>query len=168
MRPTKTQIRSAQSNPSLRWSIVPSTASGLSKEGLIKPLPYWVDVQADVNRCWSYCRFVGSNTLRGLDTMGRLPAIFYKGDNFWIFLLGFQQTKPLLKSVSSKRNGLFGVRKLFPFRVDPISEDVGGDRASFTELPPLKTSQRAHDVNTTSLQRRCNVMTLHRRWADVV
>ena len=29
-------------------------------------------------------------------------------------------------------------------------------------------SQRAHDVNTTSPQRRCNVMTLHRRWGDVV
>ena len=29
-------------------------------------------------------------------------------------------------------------------------------------------SQRAHDVNTTSPQRRCNVMTLHQRWADVV
>ena len=29
-------------------------------------------------------------------------------------------------------------------------------------------SQRAHDVNTTSPQRRCKVMTLHRRWGDVV
>ena len=29
-------------------------------------------------------------------------------------------------------------------------------------------SQRAHDVYTTSSQRRCNVMTLHRRWDDVV
>ena len=28
-------------------------------------------------------------------------------------------------------------------------------------------SQRAHDLNTTSPQRRCNVMTLHRRWGDV-
>ena len=30
------------------------------------------------------------------------------------------------------------------------------------------TPQRAHDVHTTSAQRRCNVMTLHRRWSDVV
>ena len=29
-------------------------------------------------------------------------------------------------------------------------------------------SQQAHDVNTTSPQRRCNVMTLHRRWGDVI
>ena len=29
-------------------------------------------------------------------------------------------------------------------------------------------TQRAHDVNITSPQRRCNVMTLHRRWGDVV
>ena len=29
-------------------------------------------------------------------------------------------------------------------------------------------SQQIHDVSTTSPQRRCNVMTLHRRWADVV
>ena len=29
-------------------------------------------------------------------------------------------------------------------------------------------SQLAHDVNTTLLQRRCNVMMLHRRWANVV
>ena len=32
----------------------------------------------------------------------------------------------------------------------------------------MEISQQAHDVNTTSPQRRCNVMTLHRRWADVV
>ena len=32
----------------------------------------------------------------------------------------------------------------------------------------LASSQRAHDFNTTSAQRRCNVMTLHRRWGDVV
>ena len=32
----------------------------------------------------------------------------------------------------------------------------------------LITTQRAHDVNTTSPQRRCNVLTLHRRWGDVV
>ena len=29
-------------------------------------------------------------------------------------------------------------------------------------------SQRAHDVNITSPQRRCNVMSLHRRWGDVI
>ena len=29
-------------------------------------------------------------------------------------------------------------------------------------------SQRAHDVNITSPERRCNVMTLHRRWGDVI
>ena len=32
----------------------------------------------------------------------------------------------------------------------------------------MVTSRRAHDVYTTSAQRRCNVMTLHRRWGDVV
>ena len=31
-----------------------------------------------------------------------------------------------------------------------------------------ETTQRAHDVNITSPQCRCNVMTLHRRWGDVV
>ena len=31
-----------------------------------------------------------------------------------------------------------------------------------------QAAQRAHDVNITSPQRRCNVMTLHRRWGDVV
>ena len=31
-----------------------------------------------------------------------------------------------------------------------------------------KRAQQAHDVYTTSAQRRCNVMTLHRRWGDVV
>ena len=30
------------------------------------------------------------------------------------------------------------------------------------------TSKRAHDVNITSPERRCNVMTLHRRWGDVI
>ena len=35
-------------------------------------------------------------------------------------------------------------------------------------MPEYISSQRAHDVYTTSAQRRCNVMTLHRRWGDVV
>ena len=30
------------------------------------------------------------------------------------------------------------------------------------------SSQRAHDVYTRSAQRRCNVMTLHRRWGNVI
>ena len=30
------------------------------------------------------------------------------------------------------------------------------------------SSQQTHEVYTTSPQRRCNVMTLHRRWGDVV
>ena len=45
----------AQSDLSLRWSHVPSTASGLSKQ---ETLSYWVDVQADLSLCWSqrpYC-----------------------------------------------------------------------------------------------------------------
>ena len=36
--------------------------------------------------------------------------------------------------------------------------------ASSGECP----AQRANDDSTTSAQRRCNVMTLHRRWGDVV
>ena len=35
-------------------------------------------------------------------------------------------------------------------------------------LPVHHHTQRAHDVNITSPQRRCNVMTLHRRWGDVI
>ena len=33
---------------------------------------------------------------------------------------------------------------------------------------PLKHTRQAHDVNITSPQRRCNVMTLHRHWGDVI
>ena len=32
----------------------------------------------------------------------------------------------------------------------------------------MKTSRQAYDVNITSPQRRCNVMTLHRRWGDII
>ena len=32
----------------------------------------------------------------------------------------------------------------------------------------VSTSMQRHDVNITSSQRRCNVMTLHRRWGDVI
>ena len=45
---------SAQSDQSLRWSHVPYTAAGLSKEDKREPLPHWVDVQADLNLCWSH------------------------------------------------------------------------------------------------------------------
>ena len=40
--------------------------------------------------------------------------------------------------------------------------------SAFTAQYRMKISQRSHDVYTTSAQRRCNVMTLHRRWGDVV
>ena len=36
------------------------------------------------------------------------------------------------------------------------------------DLIRLYESRQAHDVNITSPQRRCNVMTLHRRWGDVI
>ena len=38
----------------------------------------------------------------------------------------------------------------------------------FIILFPKDPSRQAHDVNITSPQRRCNVMTLHRRWGDVI
>ena len=48
-----------------------------------------------------------------------------------------------------------------------------GDRRTIIErLCAMKRhtvmTRQAHDVNTTSPQRRCNVMTLHRRWGDVI
>ena len=39
---------------------MPSTASKLSKMDKREPLPYWVDIQADLSLCWShrpYCKF---------------------------------------------------------------------------------------------------------------
>ena len=45
---------------SLHRSHVPHTASGLSKEGLTRTMPKWVDVEADLSLCWlhrSYCGF---------------------------------------------------------------------------------------------------------------
>ena len=42
-------------------------------------------------------------TLRGLDTLGRFCAIFYKGDNFYALLFVFLHTKRLLKRGYSKR-----------------------------------------------------------------
>ena len=41
-------------------------------------------------------------------------------------------------------------------------------RSLFTLPFDVIGSKRTHDVYTTSSQRRCNVMTLHRRWGDVV
>ena len=45
-------------------------------------------------------------------------------------------------------------------RYRPVSYPDGPITARYT--------RQAHDVNTTSPQRRCNVMTLHRHWGDVV
>ena len=38
----------------------------------------------------------------------------------------------------------------------------------FSQTVYQKRPSGAHDAYTTSLQRRCNVMTLHRRWGDIV
>ena len=51
---------SAQSDQSLRWSHVPSKPKGYPKSDKREPLPYWVDIQADLSLCCShrsYCRF---------------------------------------------------------------------------------------------------------------
>ena len=41
--------------------------------------------------------------------------------------------------------------------------------ASLTqETLRIVSSRQVHDINITSPQRRCNVMTLHRRWGDVI
>ena len=44
-------------------------------------------------------------------------------------------------------------------------------RVIMQRMPPLKrqeTSKRVHDVKMTSYERRCDVMTSHRRWYDVI
>ena len=51
---------SAQSDPSLRWSHCCLQSPGYPKRDKRVPLPYWVDVHADLRLCWlhrSYCRF---------------------------------------------------------------------------------------------------------------
>ena len=42
-------------------------------------------------------------------------------------------------------------------------ESVRTPQYFFVQFLDIGTSRQAHDVNTTSPQRRCNVMTLHRR-----
>ena len=64
--------------------------------------------------------------LRGLDTLGRFSAIFYKEDYFYIFLYAFLYTTPLLKK------GLLEKERNFPFRADSFSE---GRQTYLTELP---------------------------------
>ena len=49
-----------------------------------------------------------------------------------------------------------------------INVDATSRRFVFAEIVLLKLSQQTHDVTTTSLQRRCNIMTLQRRCNHVV
>ena len=39
--------------------------------------------------------------------LGRIFIIFYKGDNFYDFLLAFLQPKPVLKGIGSERSRFF-------------------------------------------------------------
>ena len=41
-------------------------------------------------------------------------------------------------------------------------------RGHMTCIPRRRNVMRSHEVYTTSHQRRCNVMTLHRRWSNVI
>ena len=64
--------------------------------------------------------------------------------------------------------------KCWEFNKETIESNNLGKRAKskieeiYFPWNTLVTPQQAHDVNRTSPQRRCNVMTLHRRWANVV
>ena len=56
-------------------------------------------------------RVVKVNTY--LDTHSRFSAIFYKGDNFRVFLFACLYTIPLLKGSVLKRKNLLPLRALF-------------------------------------------------------
>ena len=53
-------------------------------------------------------------SFRGLDKLGRLSAIFHKGDNFCDFLFAFLQRKPLLKYIAPDK-ALFFIQKVLIF-----------------------------------------------------
>ena len=60
--------------------------------------------------------------LKGLDTVGRLSAIFTKKTNFVTFGFVFRKTKPFLKRINSKRKEFDPIgNKCFSFRVDLFS-----------------------------------------------
>ena len=46
---------------------------------------------------WETKFATGTWHLRGIDTPGRFYAMFYKGDNFCVFLFAFQHTKCFLE-----------------------------------------------------------------------
>ena len=52
--------------------------------------------------------------LMGLDTLSRFFTIFYKDDNFIVFLFALLHTK------SPSEKGLFKREEQIPFRVDPL------------------------------------------------
>ena len=69
IKPTIRLVRSAKTQISLRIRAVWSDSSLIAcafyslraiQRGIMRPLPYWMDVQADLSLCWShrsYCRF---------------------------------------------------------------------------------------------------------------
>ena len=73
--------------------------------------------------------------LRKLDTFDRCSAIVYKGDNFCDFVC-FPAQVPFWNEVYCKRKEFASKgSKLFPFRVDSLSE---GRQSPFWQLAPLK------------------------------
>ena len=81
-----------------------------------------------------------------------LSTLFYKGYKIFHFLVAFLHTGPLLQNdLLLKLNLLSPGNNFFPFRLVSFSDGM-----------------QKHIVPTTSLQRRCNVVTLQRRCKDVV
>ena len=139
MRPAKTQI-------SLPRRLVRVFADrmclvqppGYPKRDEREPLPYLVDVQADLSLCWShrsYCWFCRAlaNILKE-DWIDLVICVvlfsrrFRKGTTFVTYHMLYCTPSP------SEKGSTLG-SKLFPFIVDPFSE---GDKIIMTELPPLK------------------------------
>ena len=91
--------------------------------------------------------------LMGIETPPRKTTLA------WNYLLPFSLVTTLKVGVGCGGTCSLG-NKFFPLRVDPNFENTRWTASCVQTLSP----QRAHDVNTTSPQRRCNHMTLHRRW----
>ena len=102
-------------------------------------------------------------TLTGLDMLSTFRHVLQRGQVLWPTVRRFITRWPFWRGFYCKT-----------IEVAPIGSKIA--KYSLVVQIPIQQknikysdrAQRAHDVYTTSVQRRCNVMTLHRHWGDVV
>ena len=95
----------------------------------------------------------------------RVFVMLQKADDKCTLKFGAEIEEPIVtdRSVRKRYSYVLLRRTLFVLLAGYLNNGLMIRQTSLIIFPFIDSNQQAHDVSTTSAQRRCNVMRLHRR-----